>query len=774
MTQQKVVLDEDDIRRTLVRIAHEIVEKNSGRRRRSRGDPPPRRPSRHAPAPARLRPARAPRSPLGEIDIAFYRDDLATAGRTPSPVVHASHLPLPARGPHASSSSTTCSTPAAPCAPAIEALFDYGRPARVQLAVLADRGHRELPIRPDYVGKNLPTARAERVNVRVDEVDGVDEVTITSVEEVACMRHLLSIEDLDRAGIERILDRAKSFTEVSEREIKKVPALRGRRVLNLFYEASTRTRSSFELAAKSLSADVINFVSSGSSVEKGESLKDTVQTLTRLPARPDRDPHAARRRRRARGRLGRRASVVNAGDGKHEHPTQALLDVYTLRERLGPRRAEHLDRRRRPALRVARSNILAFTKMGAKVTVCGPPTLIPRGIEALCASRVPARQASSAGRRRLRAADAEGAHDGQLRAAHPRVRARRTRSTAGGSSARQVLMHPGPSIAGSSSRPRSSTRRRRSSASRSRPASSSAWRCSTSCWRPNRARTRRVHPGPRSSRDGALRSNGGLMDSPLVDRDSAPADVLIRDAHVLDPRAGIDEPYDVLAATARSPRSARRLPRRRPVPRCSTAPAPSVPRLRRPARALPHARPGHKEDLDTGTRAAAAGGFVAVIAMPKHLPVVDSAPMLRSLRERRGGESPGCPSASSPRVTPRLAGDALTEMAELRESARSASPTTASPSTAPASCASALQYQRLCGGSSRCTRRTRRCPGQGVMHEGDVCARLGLAGIPAIGESTMIARDAAIAGYEELPHPHPAPERARVGRRGARRRRRAV
>ncbi len=107
------------------------------------------------------------------------------------------------------------------------------------------------------------------------------------------MRHLLSIEDLDRPAIERILDRAKTFTEVSEREIKKVPALRGRRVLNLFYEASTRTRSSFELAAKSLSADVINFASSGSAVEKGESLKDTVQTLSAY--RPDliviRTPH---------------------------------------------------------------------------------------------------------------------------------------------------------------------------------------------------------------------------------------------------------------------------------------------------------------------------------------------------------------------------------------------------------------------------------------------------------------------------------------------------
>jgi aspartate carbamoyltransferase catalytic subunit len=197
------------------------------------------------------------------------------------------------------------------------------------------------------------------------------------------MRHLLSIEDLDRAGIERILDRARSFTEVSEREVKKVPALRGRRVLNLFYEASTRTRSSFELAAKTLSAEVINFVSSGSSVEKGESLKDTVQTLSAY--RPDlivvRTPHVGAAELVARWSP---AAVVNAGDGKHEHPTQALLDVYTLRERLGA-----LDGTRIWIVgdvmhsRVARSNIQAFTTLGAHVTVCGPPTLIPRGVASL-------------------------------------------------------------------------------------------------------------------------------------------------------------------------------------------------------------------------------------------------------------------------------------------------------------------------------------------------------------------------------------------------------
>jgi aspartate carbamoyltransferase catalytic subunit len=197
------------------------------------------------------------------------------------------------------------------------------------------------------------------------------------------VRHLLSIEDLDRTAIERFLDRAKSFTEVSEREIKKVPALRGRRVLNLFYEASTRTRSSFELAAKALSADVINFAAGGSAVEKGESLKDTVQTLSAY--QPDliviRTPHVGAAALVAGWTT---AAVVNAGDGKHEHPTQALLDVYTLRERLGP-----LDGRTIWIVgdvthsRVARSCIHAFQKMGASVTVCGPPTLIPRGIEAL-------------------------------------------------------------------------------------------------------------------------------------------------------------------------------------------------------------------------------------------------------------------------------------------------------------------------------------------------------------------------------------------------------
>jgi aspartate carbamoyltransferase catalytic subunit len=195
--------------------------------------------------------------------------------------------------------------------------------------------------------------------------------------------HLISIEEIDRAAIERILLRAQSFAEVSGREIKKVPALRGRTVVNLFYEASTRTSSSFELAATRLSADVINIRATGSSIEKGESLRDTVQTLTAYEpaAIVIRSPYAGAAAQVAQWTD---AAVVNAGDGKHEHPTQALLDVFALQSRVG-----QLDGLNIWIVgdvlhsRVARSDISAFQKMGAKVTVAGPPTLLPRDIEAL-------------------------------------------------------------------------------------------------------------------------------------------------------------------------------------------------------------------------------------------------------------------------------------------------------------------------------------------------------------------------------------------------------
>ena len=197
------------------------------------------------------------------------------------------------------------------------------------------------------------------------------------------MKHLLSVEDLDRADIERFMERADSFAEVGRRDIKKVPTLRGRTIVNLFYESSTRTQSSFELAAKRLSADTISIKAAGSAVDKGESLKDTVATLSAYDpaAIVIRSPHVG-----AADLVSRwtEASVVNAGDGKHEHPSQALLDVYTLRSRLGSIEGKQIwivgDVLHS---RVARSCILAFAAMGAEVTVAGPPTLIPDGIEEL-------------------------------------------------------------------------------------------------------------------------------------------------------------------------------------------------------------------------------------------------------------------------------------------------------------------------------------------------------------------------------------------------------
>jgi aspartate carbamoyltransferase catalytic subunit len=194
------------------------------------------------------------------------------------------------------------------------------------------------------------------------------------------VKHLLGIEGMDRTDIERILERAESFAEVGRRDIKKVPTLRGRTIVSLFYEASTRTSSSFELAAKRLSADVVSVKASGSSVDKGESLKDTIATLSAYgpEAIIIRAPHAGAADLVAKWTD---AAVINAGDGKHEHPTQALLDVYTLRQRAGDLEGKNIwivgDVLHS---RVARSCALAFALMGVRITLAGPPTLIPRGV----------------------------------------------------------------------------------------------------------------------------------------------------------------------------------------------------------------------------------------------------------------------------------------------------------------------------------------------------------------------------------------------------------
>ena len=261
----------------------------------------------------------------------------------------------------------------------------------------------------------------------------------------AARRHLSSITDLATADAERILDTARALERSLDREMKKLPTLRGRLVINLFYESSTRTLSSFDLAAKRLSADTMALRSSGSSVDKGESLQDTALTLAEYD--PDviviRHPHigAPELVADATG-----AHVINAGDGKHQHPTQALLDLYTMREALGRLEGLHV------AIvgdvlhsRVARSLIEALALVGARTTLVGPPTLIPRGIEAMGCEVVDHHRRDRRRRRRLRASDAARAHEawGGVRPLAPRVH-RAVRNHAARAPTRAGRDAPGP------------------------------------------------------------------------------------------------------------------------------------------------------------------------------------------------------------------------------------------------------------------------------------------------------------------------------------------
>jgi aspartate carbamoyltransferase catalytic subunit len=200
------------------------------------------------------------------------------------------------------------------------------------------------------------------------------------------MRHLLSMEDLSAEEILELLSTAESMHDVQRREVKKLPTLRGRTVVNLFFEDSTRTRSSFEIAGKWLSADVINISGKGSSTSKGESLRDTAMTVAAMGV----DGLVIRHHASGAARQVSQwvdASIINAGDGMHEHPTQALLDAYTMRRALGDLSGRHV------AIvgdlthsRVLRSNLICLSRLGARVTVVAPPTLMPSGIAAWAAA----------------------------------------------------------------------------------------------------------------------------------------------------------------------------------------------------------------------------------------------------------------------------------------------------------------------------------------------------------------------------------------------------
>ncbi len=389
------VLDADDLRRAHTRIAHEIVERNHGAEQLvliglyTRGTAVAQRLA------AAIESFEGVQVPVGALDVAFYRDDIALRPVQP---LGPTEVPVDVTGRTVVLVDDVLFTGRTVRA-ALDALTELGRPTAVQLAVLVDRGHRELPIRADFVGKNLPTKRAEDVRVQLTETDGgtdgielwgpADEWLRADAGGDAGMKHLLSIDDLGRDGIEEVCDLAASFLEVTQREIPKVPALRGKTVASVFYEDSTRTRLSFETAAKRLSADTMTFSVSTSSVKKGESLRDTVQTIEAMgvDAMVVRHSSAGAPHRVA---TWVDAAVVNAGDGRHEHPTQALLDVFTIRQHRGAdldgaRVAIVGDVRRS---RVARSGAKALAALGADVTLVGPPTMLPESLEGWPATAV--------------------------------------------------------------------------------------------------------------------------------------------------------------------------------------------------------------------------------------------------------------------------------------------------------------------------------------------------------------------------------------------------
>ena len=292
--------------------------------------------------------------PVGSLDVAFYRDDIGLRPVLPEAVTD---IPVDLAGKVVVLVDDVLFTGRTIRA-ALNALNDFGRARSIQLAVMVDRGHRELPIRPDYVGKNLPDAPGgdgrRRRGRRLDRQSG-GQVTGT--------RHLLSVADLGPEGIAEVLHVAEAFAEVERRSMPKVPTLRGKVVATLFFEESTRTRLSFETAAKRLSADVLSLAVASSSVKKGESLRDTVETVEAMGIDAIIIRHSSAGAPHQVARWVERAHVVNAGDGWHEHPTQALLDCFTVRQVLAERKGaapDELgvallrgsagpDRRRRPA-----------------------------------------------------------------------------------------------------------------------------------------------------------------------------------------------------------------------------------------------------------------------------------------------------------------------------------------------------------------------------------------------------------------------------------------
>ena len=412
-----VVMEADRITRALTRISHEVVERNRGIDQlalvgiRTRGVPLARRLAKS------LLDIVGQEVPTGTLDITLYRDDLMRHPVGPQPVVRRTDILFSIDDKKILLVDDVLYSGRTVRA-ALDALIDFGRPRAIQLIVLVDRGHRELPIKADYVGKNLPTldtrersgpgctrstaatrsrfkttcqadtgrrwiseAHGRRMGVQTQSNQATTRERVELPSRLRS-RHLLSIADLSPEEIVFILDTAEVMKEIGSRPIKKVPTLRGQTVVNVFFEPSTRTRMSFEIAEKRLSADTLSIAASTSSVVKGETLVDTALSLEAMAPDMIVLRHAASGACQLLAGLCRHSRVINAGDGMHEHPTQALLDALTIRDhkgRIGGLKLAIIGDLLHS--RVLRSNLLLLKALGADVWVCSPPTLMPPGIE---------------------------------------------------------------------------------------------------------------------------------------------------------------------------------------------------------------------------------------------------------------------------------------------------------------------------------------------------------------------------------------------------------
>ena len=562
-------------------------------------------------------------------------------------------------------------------------------------------------------------------------------------------RHLLTIADLSRRDVERILETARGMASSLDREMKKLPTLRGRTVVNLFYESSTRTLASFELAAKRLSADTMSLRASGSSVDKGESLTDTARTLSAY----DPDVIVVRHPSIGAAALVARcteASVVNAGDGKHQHPTQALLDLYAMETRLG-----HLDGLHVAIVgdvlhsRVARSLVQALALVEARSTLIGPPTLVPRVLETLgCSVSNDIRDLAEADVVYVLRMQQERMAPGEaFIPVAPRVHGA-LRDHAGAGAFRSGRHAPRADESW-----RRDRRARRRLASRARH-------------RPGACGSRRAHGGPLRRLDtGAHPRTGNGRGRVVLFSRNGRSDSLVLEGRVLAPAQGIDECLRITVTdgviSAIEPAAASAL---------VIAPAfvdPHV-HLRTPGRE-------DEETLRSGTEAAAAGGYCAILAMPNTEPVVDSSAVLGALIERARVDAV-VPTGFMAAISKGQDGKELSEMADLASAGAAAFTDDGKPVVSAGLMRRALQYSALAGRPLALHCEEPALSRGGHVHEGEVSAEIGLGPYPSTAESVMVERDLALAAAEERPlhlmhlSARESVARPAAGERGGRRR----